>query len=64
MVDDWWQSAPGKIAAPPTLSWESGAKKCGDLSDISILYLNQINDVNKVHIVTGFAFVYSGCREW
>ena len=24
MVDDWWQSAPGKIAAPPTLRWESG----------------------------------------
>ena len=24
MVDDWWQSAPGKIAAPPTLIWEWG----------------------------------------
>ena len=23
MVDDWWQSAPGKIAAPPTLRWKS-----------------------------------------
>ena len=34
MADDWWQSAPGKIAAPPILSWESGAKKCGDLSGI------------------------------
>ena len=22
MVDDWWQSTPGKIAAPPTLRWE------------------------------------------
>ena len=31
MVDDWWQSAPGKIAAPPTLRWESGGKKCGYL---------------------------------
>ena len=26
MVDDWWQPAPGKIAAPPTLRWESGGK--------------------------------------
>ena len=26
MVDDWWQSAPGKIEAPLILSWESGAK--------------------------------------
>ena len=26
MADDWWQPAPGKIAAPPILSWESGAK--------------------------------------
>ena len=34
MADDWWQSAPGKIAAPPILSWESGAKKCGDFSGI------------------------------
>ena len=34
MVDDWWQSTPGKIAAPPILSWESGAKACGDLSGI------------------------------
>ena len=33
MVDDWWQSAPGKIAAPPTLRWESGGGgKCGYLS--------------------------------
>ena len=24
MVDDWWQSAPGKITTPPTLIWESG----------------------------------------
>ena len=24
MVDDWWQSAPGKVAAPPTLRWECG----------------------------------------
>ena len=23
VVDDWWRSAPGKIAAPPTLRWES-----------------------------------------
>ena len=30
MADDWWQSAPGKIAPPPILSWESGAKKYGD----------------------------------
>ena len=29
MVDDWWQSAPGKITAPPTLRWESGGKKQG-----------------------------------
>ena len=28
MVDDWWQSAPGKIAAPPTLRWESGGGEC------------------------------------
>ena len=34
MADDWWQSVSGKIAAPPILSWESGAKKCGDLSGI------------------------------
>ena len=34
MADDWWESAPGKIAAPPVLSWESGAKNCGDLSGI------------------------------
>ena len=35
MADDWWQSAPGKIAAPPIFSWESGAKKkCSDLSGI------------------------------
>ena len=27
MVDDWWESTPGKIAAPQILSWESGAKK-------------------------------------
>ena len=26
MVDDWWQSVPGKITAPPTLRWESGGK--------------------------------------
>ena len=26
MVDDWWQCAPGKMAAPPTLRWESGGK--------------------------------------
>ena len=26
MVDDWWQSAPGKIAALPTLRWEYGWK--------------------------------------
>ena len=32
MVDEWWQSAPGKIAAPPTLNWESGGKKCSCLS--------------------------------
>ena len=32
MVDDWGQSAPGMTAAPPTLSWESGGQKCGDLS--------------------------------
>ena len=32
MVDDWWQSAPGKIAAPPPLRWESGGKKSGYLS--------------------------------
>ena len=24
MVDDWGQSAPGKIDAPPTWRWESG----------------------------------------
>ena len=24
MVDDWWQSAPGKIATPPSFTWESG----------------------------------------
>ena len=24
MVDDWWQSAPEKITAPPTLRWKSG----------------------------------------
>ena len=36
MADDWWQAAPGKIAAPPILSWESGAKKCGDLSGIGL----------------------------
>ena len=24
VVDDWWQPAPGKITAPPTLRWESG----------------------------------------
>ena len=24
MVDDWWQSAPGKIAEPPTWRRESG----------------------------------------
>ena len=34
MADDWWQSVSGKIAAPPILSWESGAKQCGDLSGI------------------------------
>ena len=34
MVDDWWQSAPGKTATPPALRWESGGKKCGDLSRI------------------------------
>ena len=34
MVHDWWQSAAGKIPAPPILSWESGAKQCGDLSGI------------------------------
>ena len=34
MANDWWQSAPGKISAPLILSWESGAKKCGDLSGI------------------------------
>ena len=39
MADDWWQSAPGKIAAPPILSWGSGAKKCGDLSGIYGIYL-------------------------
>ena len=32
MVDGWWQSAPGKITAPPTLRWEPGGKKCGYLS--------------------------------
>ena len=32
MVDGWWQSATGKIAAPPTLRRESGVKKCGYLS--------------------------------
>ena len=26
MADDGWQSAPGKMATPPILSWESGAK--------------------------------------
>ena len=34
MADDWCQSAPGKIAAPPILSWKPGAKQCGDLSGI------------------------------
>ena len=29
MVDDWWQSAPGKIAAPPTLRWESDTHRGG-----------------------------------
>ena len=24
MVDDWWESAPGKIATHPNLRWESG----------------------------------------
>ena len=32
MVDDWWQSVPGKLAAPPTLRWESGGGGCGYLS--------------------------------
>ena len=41
MADDWWQSAPGKIAAPPILNWESGAKKCGDLSGMS-LYMHSV----------------------
>ena len=34
MVDDWWQSAPGKIAAPLNLTWVSEWKKCVYLSDI------------------------------
>ena len=25
-MGDWWQSAPGKITAPPPLRWESGGK--------------------------------------
>ena len=36
VADDWWQTAPGKIAAPPILSCESGAKECGDLSSIGL----------------------------
>ena len=36
MVDDWWQSAPGKIAEPLILSWETGTKKCGDLCELGI----------------------------
>ena len=41
-----WQCAPGKTATPPTLRWESGLKKCGDLSEIygimyCILYIKQ-----------------------
>ena len=39
MVDDWWQSTPGKIAEPPTLRWKSGGRKCGYLSGIRYLQL-------------------------
>ena len=35
MVDDWWQSAPGKIEAPLILSWESGAKNATNEAEAS-----------------------------
>ena len=40
MVDDWWQSAPGKITTSMTLRWESGGKKRGYLSGIYTVQLN------------------------
>ena len=52
MADDWWQTAPGKIAAPPILSWESGAKKRGDLSGIG-LYGNIYRQGLGAHGCTG-----------
>ena len=37
MVDDRWQSAPGKIGAPPTLRWGSGGG--GGSAAIFLVYM-------------------------
>ena len=39
MVDEWWQSAPGKIVAPPTLRWESGGAGGGGEVQLSFRYI-------------------------
>ena len=44
MVDDWWQSAPGKIASPPTLRWESGGKSAAIFPRYAGMHhFNQVN---------------------
>ena len=52
MVDDWWQSAPGKIAAPPISIWESGGGgKFGYLSGI-------------FYSILGYFNIYYFCFRW
>ena len=52
MVDDWWQ------AAPPTLRWESGGKKCGYLSGKYGILIISIKHVYKLKYINKYIEVY------
>ena len=54
MADDWWQSAPGNIAAPPILSWESGAENAAIFLVYTVhLELNDPGYINSIRYIYG-----------
>ena len=58
MVDDWLQSAPGKVAAPPTLRWESGGGGSEAIFPVNTV-IETVKDL-KGHFLNNI-FIYFTC---
>ena len=59
MVDDWWQSAPGKFAPPPTLRWQSGGGGGGGGGSAAIFPVYTI--LHSYYFSEQFLFIHFKC---